>query len=413
MSGLKRNASNKINKLLDIFPGVVITGVRQCGKTFLSRSLRSDWKYFDLEDPDVYDQITLDPKFFFSKNPSKIILDEAQRVPEVFNVLRGLIDAERKTNGRFIITGSSSSELLSEISESLAGRVAVFELGTLKTNELQKTENSGFYKIFEKRVDAKALAILQALKPSVTKAALQDSLLRGGYPDAVIDYQPDKFRLWMENYFKLYINRDVRQLFPRLDLVKYRRFVAMLASLSGQIVNKAELARSLDVSETTAKDYLDIAHGTFVWRNTFVYERDTTKSLVKMPRGGFRDAGLLNVLLNNLSLDELERNPIVGRIFENFIIEEIIKGLQCSMATNWTYHYFRTKNGAEIDLILSGDFGTVPIEIKYGIKTDRKKLKSLSDFVKRHNLPFGIIVNNADQIDMISDKIIQVPATFL
>jgi uncharacterized protein len=412
MSGLNRNAFNKINSLMKIFPAVIITGVRQCGKTHLSKLLRQDWAYFDLEDPHDFDRITLDPKFFFSQNPTNLIIDEAQRAPEIFNILRGVIDADRQTYGRFIITGSSSADLLSSISESLAGRVAVFELGTLKTNEIFRTNNSCIFELFEDRITARSLNKILGLKPSTSSSQIQQSLLKGGYPEAISSKKEQSFRLWMENYFKLYINRDIRFLFPKLDSIKYRRFVSMLAALSGQLINKAELARSLDVSESTAKDYLDIAHGTFVWRNIFSFEKDTTKSIVKMPRGGFRDMGLLNIMLSNLNLAELENHPIVGRIFETFATEEILKGLECSMATNWQYHYFRTKNGAEIDLILSGDFGIVPIEIKYGIKRNLRKLKSLNDFVQRHDIPFGILVNNGVEIEMVTEKIIQVPINY-
>ncbi|OGQ34249.1 MAG: hypothetical protein A3F16_07915 [Deltaproteobacteria bacterium RIFCSPHIGHO2_12_FULL_43_9] len=413
MSGINRNISSKINRLLDLFPAVIILGVRQCGKTFLTKQLKPSWNYIDLEDPGDFDRLSLDPKFFFQEYSEELIIDEAQKVPGAFDVLRGVIDKNRKQNGRFLITGSSSQELIKNVSESLAGRAAVVELGTLKANEIFEKPMSQFYKLFEKKITKKDIEFLKNLSPVVHPSEMKHVFLYGGYPDAVLNFRKTNYQIWMEQYFKLYINRDIRNLFPGLDIIKYRRFIKMLTSLAGRLINKAELARSLDISETTAKDYLDIAHGTFVWRTTHHFDRDQTVSLVKMPRGGFRDSGLLNSLLSNIEFNDLESYPYLGRIFENFVCEEIIRGIESSMATNCNYQYFRTKNGAEIDLIVSGNFGILPIEIKYGVAIDKKKLVTLEHFVRRHKLPFGIVINNSDQPLLIKENILQIPANFI
>jgi predicted AAA+ superfamily ATPase len=413
MTGLKRNLYDKINRLLTMFPVVLITGVRQGGKTTLARMCRPHWQYYDLENPEDFERIEPDPVFFFKQKASQIILDEVQELPSIFKVMRGVIDAHRQEKGRFIVTGSSSQDLLKGASESLAGRVAIVELGTFKMNEALEKPLSPFYTLFRKPLSASSVTELLSLETEITRDHVNQAFLKGGYPEPRILQEPGFYEAWMANYFKTYLNRDIRALFPKLDLVKYRRFLLMLANLSGQVINRSEIGRSIETNEKTVRDYMEIAHGTFVWRNYLSFDRDQSRSIVKMPRGGIRDTGLLNYLLKISDLDQLDSSPLVGRFFENFVCEEIIKGLEAVEVYNWDYHYYRTRNGAEVDLVLSGDFGLLPIEIKYGIKTDTRKLAALKRFVKERDLPLGIVVNNADTPELIADRIVQLPVQYL
>jgi predicted AAA+ superfamily ATPase len=413
MTPLKRNLERKINELLDIFPAVIIIGTRQCGKTSITKSLRPDWTYLDLESAQTFDKISGDVSFFFKENPTNLIIDEAQVYPEIFNELRGVIDSDRKCNNRFLITGSSSLELLSSASDSLAGRVGIVELASFKINEVAQEEISPFYKLFESAITKDTLEEVKKLPVISSHEQVKELFLRGGYPDASLAKDKTAYAQWMENYFSTYINRDIRSLFPKLDLVKFRRFTQLLSNISGQVINKSNIARAIEVSDKSVKDYLDIADGTFVWRTINSYEKNSTKSLIKMPKGGFRDSGLLHFQKNIIEMDQLDRSVDIGHDFEHFVIEEIIKGLESSFATNLNYSYYRTRGGAEIDLILDGAFGVVPIEIKYGMKISVKSLTSLRNFVKEHNLPFGIVINNGDKIEMICPEVIQIPVTYL
>ena len=413
MSYLNRNIERKINKLLAIFPAVIIIGTRQCGKTNISKKLRPDWQYFDLESASTFDRISSDPSFFFKENNSDLIIDEAQVYPEIFKELRGVIDSDRKVNNRFIITGSSSLELLKSTSESLAGRVGIVELSTFKINEVLEKPLSQFYNIFEEQLSKKTLEKIIQLELVSTHEQSKLHFLRGGYPDAALAEDDFSYSAWMKNYTTTYINRDIRALFPKLDLVKFRRFTQILANLSGQVINKSNIARAIEVSDKTIKDYLDIVHGTFIWRNINSYEKSLSKSIIKMPKGGFRDSGLLHFHKNIISLNQLDSSADIGHDFEHFVIEEIIKGLEASLVPQWKASYYRARSGAEIDLIIEGPFGILPIEIKYGVKINKKSLTSLRKFIKDYDLPFGIIVNNGDKIEMLSPEIIQVPITFL
>lgn len=408
---LRRNCAAKVNALLEIFPAVLILGVRQSGKTTLAKQVRENWKYFDLENMNDLDFISSDMDFFFSEYPGNIIIDEAQEFAELFRHLRGVIDADRNQKNRFILTGSSSPELIRQASESLAGRLGMVELGTLKMNELHQEPLPPFYQIFSSQLST---ATLDELGTPVTKERdVVNDFLYGGYPEPVLAKSDDYFRTWMQNYFRLYIERDVRRLFPRLDSIKYSRFVSTLSELSGTIINKAQLSRSLDTSEVTIRDYLEIADKTFVWRMIPSYEKSTSKSAVKMPKGILRDSGLTHFLANIDSREKLIRSANVGQNFESFIIEEIIKGIQCSKATNWNYYYYRTKHGAEVDLVLEGSFGVLPIEIKFGMTTRSTQIASLKRFVSDNSLPVGIVINNSTEVKTLAENIVQVPATLI
>ncbi len=411
MSDQKRNILRKIDDQLGYFPVVIILGVRQCGKTTLAKMLKPDWRYLDLERSRDYDLITDDFDFFIKENPHSIIIDEAQRFPELFQELRGVIDKDRKIKGRFLLTGSSSVELMKNVSESLAGRVGIIELGTFKANEVYSNRLPEFYQIFKDKINKSTIDFLKQITPEITHDQLMDVFLTGGYPEPVLEKDDKFWETWMDSYVQTYIQRDIRSLFPRLDIVKYRRFISMLSSLTGTIINRSQVGRALDVSEKSIRDYLEIAEGSYVWRNIPSYEADISKSIVKMPKGNFRDIGLTNFLQGISSRNQLLNHPNVGNSFEAFVSEEIIKGIQATDTTNWHYYYFRTRNGAEVDLILQGPFGTLPIEIKLGSTVKQRQLQAIKNFVYNNDLPLGIVINNSSHPELIADRIMLVPAT--
>jgi uncharacterized protein len=210
---------------------------------------------------------------------------------------------------------------------------------------------------------------------------------------------------------KTYIERDIRALFPGLSIENYRRFISMLSTLSGTIINRSELGRSLNVSEGTIRNYLDIAEGTHVWRSIPHLEKTVAKSVVKMPRGYIRDNGILHYLLRIRDLERLYVHPGVGASFEGFVTEEILQGLSVQTGSPWQVAYYRTRNGAEVDLILiSPDGDRIPVEIKFGVSTRASDLSGLRRFVEQESLPYGIVVNNAESVRMLTPNIIQIPA---
>ncbi|MCH9626900.1 MAG: ATP-binding protein [Gammaproteobacteria bacterium] len=408
--GIPRYAESKIRKLLKLFPIVAIIGARQVGKTTLAKKIGLNWKYFDLEDESDFDLISTDTKFFFNQYPSEIILDEAQEYPALFRVLRGVVDQNPKKKGRYLLTGSSSPDLLKNLSESLAGRVAIVELGTLKAREYYQKPLSPFYQLFEGKLSRDALP---KKAPDLTTEQMQRIWLKGGYPEPLIEGESVFYNQWMDNYRKTYLNRDIARLFPKLNKLAYRRFLSMLCQLSGTIINKSELGRAIEVSESTIKDYLDIAEGTFLFRVVPSFEKNVEKTITKLPKGYIRDTGLLHYLLKLEELEDLLSHPVVGKSFEGFVVDEISKGLHATMITNWQCFYYRTLKKAEIDFIFHGPFGILPIEIKRGVKIDRRQLRALSTFVDEHHLPFGLLINQSEQPQWISEKIFQLPVGWI
>ncbi len=410
---LDRNLYNKINTLLKIFPVVIILGVRQCGKTTLAQMIRPDWTYFDLERFQDFEFISRDFEFFIKENPHSIIIDEAQQYPELFSQMRGVIDRDRQVKNRFILTGSSSLDLIKNVSQSLAGRVGIIELNTLKANEINSHPLSDFYQIFEKPLGSNSIEEIKNLKPALNYDQVMNAFLKGGYPEPALKNDNFFYDIWMENYFQTYVQRDIRSLFPRLDLIKYQRFISMLSSLNGTIINRSQVGRSLNINEKSIRDYLDIAQDSYIWRNIPCHAKKNQQSLTKMPRGNFQDSGLSHFLQGVTNRKQLMNYANVGSSFEAFIIEELIRGVEATHCTNWNYSYYRTKNGAEIDLILQGPFGLLPVEIKFGTKIKMQQIYTLKKFVKDNQLPLGIVLNNGDHVRLIADKIIQLPATYI
>ena len=407
MPSLKRSAIKSIRELLKLFPCVAILGARQVGKSFLLKQLFPKTRIYDFEDEDDLSLAQASVKTFIQSSDIPLVIDEAQLLPELFKSLRVEIDKNRKKNGRFIITGSSSPQLLKDISESLAGRIAIFELNNLSLEEAYSNDSSDFaYSISN-------LEKLKKLKPRHTKKELYDLLFFGQYPEPFLKRHNNKFhRLWMKNYFKTYVDRDVRSLFPGLKLETYKRFIKMLAYASGNPVNISDIAKSLDVSQPTVKSYLEIVEGTFLWRNIKPYEKNLNTRIIKAPKGYIKDTGLINYSLGLKNIDELKLHPKFGSIWEIFVMEQVIKSFQNDLIEN-EYLYLRTKNKAEIDLIIEGESGLIPIEIKSGTNTDPRKLISLKNFINSTKAQYGILINTASEVRMLTDSIIQVPATFI
>ena len=408
----KRYLEDKISRLLDMFPVVGVIGARQCGRSTLVKKLRPQWKYYDLENPNDYHLITSDPISFFSLHTEALIIDEAQQFPEIFSVLRGVVDHQRKSKGRFLLTGSSSPEIVKGITESLAGRIATVEMWPFKQGELYQKPVSSLYEIVTQGNDPNEIL---NLKPVVTLQQAISLWLKGGFPEPAIENSnDDTFHMqWMENYIHNYITRDIRGLFSRLNIHNFRRFLMLLAQYSGHQLNMSDMARALEISVSTVKDYLDIIHQTFLWRNLDPFVKNTLKKVQKAKRGFFRDQGLLHYLLRIKSLDELLLHPVAGFSFESFVTEEIIRGFQTTMATGLEFTYYRTVDKSEVDLIVEGFFGEIPIEIKLNSQINKHSLKGLENFIADMNAPFGLLINRGNSPERISEKIYQIPVNYI
>ena len=412
MQGMLRSYQLIIESYLKMFPCVVITGVRQCGKTTLMREVAEGWKQYDLERRADYEVIVRDPDTFFRLNPRQVALDEAQLAPGIFPALRVAIDEKRVEKGRFIITGSSSPDLIRSVSESLAGRVGMIELTPFSWEEVTQTtgRDSILRRLLNRRVKARDLT--EGLGPRGELSLAHDFWFRGGFPEPWLNPGEDFHKRWIEQYLQTYFYRDIRRLYPGLDELRFRRFIEMLGGLSGRILNYAEVGRALAIAQPTARDYFEIAHGTFIWRRIPAYSRDALRRIVKHPRGYLRDSGLLHALLRIPDVDALLSHPQMGASWEGMVVEEILRQLN-SLGVGFDHSYYRTSGGAEVDLVLEGDFGLVAIEIKHTSVVGGRDLIGLRNFVAEQKARFGLIVNNDSRPRLYEENLVGIPFNWL
>jgi hypothetical protein len=338
---IARDLGHDVLSSLKQFPVVALLGPRQCGKTTLARSLQravgKPTVYLDLELPSDAARLS-DPELYLRSLKSRlVVLDEIQRQPGLFQVLRALVDEDRRP-GRYLLLGSASGELLRQSAESLAGRLEYMELTPFLLEE-----------------------VLNAAGAMSMPAALHRLWLRGGYPLSYLAKSADASRRWRQSFIATYLERDIPQLGLGLPAVQLRRFWEMLAHLSGQIWNASRVASSLGVSAPTARRYLDVLEGTFIARQLQPYHPRSTKRLVKAPKVYLRDTGILHELLRIEDVEALLGHPAAGPSWEGFVIEQTLSRLP----RDWSAHFYRTHAGTEIDLVLVRPRGRpIAVEIK-------------------------------------------------
>lgn len=332
---VSRRLQAEVERALTRFPVVALLGPRQVGKTTLAADVaersKLDVLRLDLELPSHVARLA-DPELYLGRySGALVVLDEIQRVPELFPVLRALVDADRRP-GRFLLLGSASPNLLRQSAETLAGRIRYLELAPFTLDEVGRTQEN-----------------------------MLRLWLRGGFPGSYLADSDEESLEWRAEFIRTYLERDVPALGIGLGPEPLRRFWRMLAHRHGQLWNASEMGRNLGVSPPTAASYLDILVGTLLARRLEPYQTNLGKRLVKSPKVYLRDPGLLHALLGVADLDDLQGHPIVGASWEGFLIEQLLTIRQPRDAA-----FYRTAAGAELDLVVSGERRRkVGYEMKY------------------------------------------------
>lgn len=333
MEYVDRHIEAYIEENLSVFPAVIILGSRQCGKSTLIKKMaeqRDDMLYLDLQNRNDLAKLN-EPSFFFQHNERKTIcLDEIQRSPDIFPVLRSEIDRNRRP-GRFILLGSASRNLIQHSSESLAGRVGLVDLTPFLANEIDEKQNYDYTKYW----------------------------FRGGYPDSYNADSDSASSLWRENFIRTYIERDIPQLGFQIAAPQLMRLLTMTAHEHGQLLNASKLASSMDLTAPTIRHYLDIMEQTYIIRSLPPYYVNTKKRLVKAPKIYIRDSGILHQILQIPSFNELLGNTIIGNSWEGLVVENV-----CSLARHAQCFFYRSATGDEMDLLLQYPNNLIAIECK-------------------------------------------------
>jgi predicted AAA+ superfamily ATPase len=345
---VKRHMRDKLLGLLGQYPVITIMGPRQAGKTTLAKYSLPDFDYINLEDPVTRQVILEDPRAFFAKYPSHLIIDEIQRMPELLSHIQVIVDQQPEKTGLFVLTGSHQLELHQAISQSLAGRTAILTLLPLAFCETEDQDIS-----------------------------VDELLIKGFYP-----------RIYQKNlnpteayqyYFQTYIERDVRQLIHIQDLNLFIKFIKICAGRIGQVINWNSMSNDVGVSAQTIQRWTSLLEASYILMRLPPYFENFGKRMIKTPKLYFVDVGLAAFLLDIESTHQMARDPLRGHLFENFIIMDLIKQ-RYNQGKSVPFYYFRDQHGHEVDLLIKSGHEFMGIEIKAGQSFHRDFLKGLDFF---------------------------------
>jgi predicted AAA+ superfamily ATPase len=376
MRFVERRQSARIRELLRIFPAVLLVGPRQCGKSTLARRVLDGWNWIDLERPLDLDTLRADVEGFLEANPRRLVVDEAQRLPELFPALRHRID-EGKGRGRFVLLGSASPTLVRAVSESLAGRVGIVELTPFLASELAGERG-------------------------------RDRWFWGGFPPVSALRTARARQEWLSAYVGTLLERDLPALGVGLPARRLRQLWGMLTHVHGSLLNVSDLARSLGVSSHTVSGDLDVLEGAFMIRRLQPFFANVQKRLTKSPKLYVRDTGLLHHLAGLRRPSDLATWPKRGSSFEGLVVEELIALARTRLPGPEAY-FWRTQAGAEVDLLLVEGPKVLPIEVKLGSSVDRHGLAGLKQCMSDLGLRRGLVVTTGRERRQLTPGIELVP----
>jgi predicted AAA+ superfamily ATPase len=347
---IPRHLQRELQTQLSEYPIVTIVGPRQAGKTTLVRSVLPDYTYVNLENPEIRQFATEDPKAFLKQYPKRTIFDEIQRTPQLLSYLQEIVDQD-KVNGQFVLTGSHQLLLREAVTQSLAGRTGILHLLPLSIAELS---------------DA-----------SIAFDTPSDYLFQGFLP-RIYD-QSQRPHTAYANYFQTYVERDVRQLIKLKDIVLFEKFMKLLAGRAGQVLNYQSLSNDVGVDGMTIKSWLSILEASYVIFRLPPYFENFGKRVIKTPKIYFTDTGLLCYLLGIERVEQVGRDPLIGNLFENLVVLEALKA-RYNRGLTPNLYFFRDSQGHEIDLLHKQGSELIGVEIKAASTWSASFKKTLQHF---------------------------------
>ncbi len=403
MKYLKRAIREELEEYLKYFPVLLISGARQVGKSTLALHLGIE-NYITLDDINIYEMAKNDPKGFIENLQKPVIIDEAQRLPQLMITIKEYIDKQR-INGEFVLTGSASLKGFKDISDSLAGRIGIVELYPLSLKEKSQKEQN-IIDIFGGSLDE---YILKKYESDISQ-----DIIDGGYPEIVkIDSQKAKY-LWFSSYIRTYIESDARELANIRNLDKFIKMYRLCMIRSGNMFNKNELQKEAGLDNRTFDSYFAIMEHTYQMHKLQPFFKNQLKRLIKTPKIYATDTGVLNHLLQINSKEELETSHYKGDIVETFIYDELLKANSSALQKVGLY-YYRTTDKKEIDFILDYGQKVIAIEIKTSKSVSKSDFKHIYHLQKELPKFFdkGIVIYGGDTLLRLDEKMYAVPFGFL
>ncbi len=367
------------------FPVITITGPRQSGKTTLAKMSFPDYKYFDLEDPDIRQVMKENPKALLSNPTGKYIIDEFQLVPELLSQVKVMVDAAQ-IESQFILTGSNQFSMMKGLSQSLAGRTAIFNLLPFSWLEIYNPNQPD---------DGKPIS------PS-----LDEAMYKGFYP-RLIDKKMNP-AMYYTSYISTYLERDIRLLSNVQDLGLFHRFLALCAGRTGSILNKAALANETGIDVKTVNNWLSLLQTSFIIYLLQPWHNNLNKRLIKSPKLYFYDTGLVSRLLRIRDAGDMATHPLRGQIFETFVISEYIKSFY-NKGLEAPIYYYRENNGTEIDLIIQNGAKLLPIEIKSAQSVNSAFYKNILAFRKALGKEMDAVLVYGGELEWVHNNILNKP----
>jgi len=347
---IKRHIESELNTLLQEYPVVTILGPRQAGKTTLAKTALKDYAYSNLEDPEIREIAKNDPKAYLAQFSGKVIIDEIQRVPELLSYIQVKVDAT-SGNGRFVLTGSHQLSLREAISQSLAGRTAILNLLPFSIAELTQA--------------------------GIEFERFEDYCFTGFMPR--IYEQKQRPSAAYANYYQTYVERDVRQLIQLKDISLFEKMLKLMAGRAGQVFDYSSLANDVGVDAKTIRNWISILEASFILFKLPPYFENFGKRIIKSPKYYFTDVGLLCYLLGIRETDQITRDPLVGQIFENLVVIEVLKD-RYNKGQIADLYYYRDSNGNEVDLLAQSGRTLEALEIKSASTFKMEQLKGIRRF---------------------------------
>ncbi|KPD24092.1 ATP-binding protein [Idiomarina zobellii] len=407
-----RNTKQNLLEAIDDTPVVLIHGSRQCGKTTLAKSVGEllGYTYITFDDENQLAAVKADPVGFVRSLPEKTILDEIQRVPELFLSLKDSVDANR-IPGRFILTGSANVLLLPQLSDSLAGRMEIIHLRPLAQCEMTDRTPNFLTSLFS---DNLLTGAGTSQKKNALGRSLADILVQGGYPAAVNRSSAKRRNAWYRDYIKTILQRDIKDLANIKNANVLPKLLALAASQTGRLFNSSELASPFSISRPTVREYLALLEQIFLIEELAPWHSNRLSRLIKTPKLHLSDTGLVSSLLG-VNADELWKDKeLLGQLLETFIYQELRKH------AGWydedlRFYHFRNKDKVEVDIVIEKGRLKAGIEVKAAATVKQSDFKGMVKLKEACKGDFagGVVFYDGEQVLPFGEKLYAVPISHL